>query len=86
MLQVGLDVRGFTLWLPFPRHLPESEDGAAGLRQGGAVDPGRHPVQNPLPASEVTDAQSSAASCRIHEDLRANVIAVLASKLLFSSV
>lgn len=54
MFQVRLDVRGVPLWLLLPHGLWEPEDGPAGLREGGAVDAGRHPVPNSIPAFEVS--------------------------------
>lgn len=53
MLQVGVDVPGSARWLPLPQRLPRPEDGAAGLRQGSAVDAGSHLVQDAILATQV---------------------------------
>ncbi|XP_049576586.1 ectonucleoside triphosphate diphosphohydrolase 7 isoform X2 [Syngnathus scovelli] len=51
---------GFARRLPLSRRLPQSEDGAAGLRQGGAVDAGSHLVQDALPATQGPPAGGAA--------------------------
>ena len=67
VLQVSLDVRGITLRIPIPCRLPESENSPAGLWQGGAVDSGSHPVQDPLPASQVNSHKHTDQQCSVSQ-------------------
>lgn len=65
VLQVRLDVRGAALRFPLPHQLRQFKNSPAGPRQGGAVDPGGHPVQDPLSASQVGGASHAGLSASV---------------------
>uniref|UniRef100_A0A8C4KL57 Ectonucleoside triphosphate diphosphohydrolase 7 n=1 Tax=Dromaius novaehollandiae TaxID=8790 RepID=A0A8C4KL57_DRONO len=62
VLQISLDVPGPSPGLPLPPGLPQPAHSPAGVRPGGAVDTGSHPLQNTFSATQGSPARERPAS------------------------
>ncbi|XP_037997107.1 ectonucleoside triphosphate diphosphohydrolase 7 isoform X3 [Motacilla alba alba] len=65
MLQISLDVPSPSRGLPVPAGLPQPAHSPAGVRPGGAVDPGSHPLQDAISATQGSPSGEHPASARL---------------------
>ncbi|XP_064287063.1 ectonucleoside triphosphate diphosphohydrolase 7 isoform X3 [Passer domesticus] len=65
VLQISLDVPSPSRGLPVPAGLPQPAHSPAGVRPRGAVDPGSHPLQDAISATQGSPAGEHPASTRL---------------------
>ncbi|XP_068053891.1 ectonucleoside triphosphate diphosphohydrolase 7 isoform X3 [Anomalospiza imberbis] len=65
VLQISLDVPSPSRGLPVPTGLPQPAHSPAGVRPGGAVDPGSHPLQDAISATQGSPSGEHPASTRL---------------------